>query len=106
MRFPRGESCYSHSGRGCQGAGNHCCYLHATTNPMLVIRPRDDDETPDLETRLSCLIVPLDGSPVAEQILLHVEAVAVALEFPVILVRVTPAPSDYYRYMEYPIGQY
>jgi nucleotide-binding universal stress UspA family protein len=79
--------------------------LQVTKNPMLVIHPQEGG-TATGRTKLSHLVVPLDGSKVAEQILPHATAVAKALKLKIVLVRVTPAPADYYRYMEYPVGRY
>lgn len=78
--------------------------LQVTDNPMLVVHPQAGAAAGSI--RLSNLIVPLDGSKVAEQILPHAVAVTKALAQKVVLVRVTPSPSDYYRYMEYPVGRY
>ena len=79
--------------------------LHATTNPLLVVRPQDYLGTKG-EMKFSSVIVPLDGSDVAEQVLPHVVSLTKALSLKVILVRVTPSAADYYRYMEYSIGPY
>ncbi|MBI4198081.1 MAG: universal stress protein [Chloroflexi bacterium] len=79
--------------------------LQVTENPMLVIHPREGGAATG-RVKLSHLVVPLDGSRIAEQILPHAIAVAKALKLKTILVRVTPAPADYYRYMEYPVGRY
>lgn len=79
--------------------------LQVTENPMLVIHPQEGAAATG-RVKLSHLVVPLDGSRVAEQILPHAIAVAKALKLKVLLVRVTPAPADYYRYMEYPVGRY
>ncbi|MBI4340387.1 MAG: universal stress protein [Chloroflexi bacterium] len=79
--------------------------LEMTTNPMLVIHPQADEPVQE-RVKLTSMIVPLDGSKMAEQILPQVMAVARALTLKVILVRVTPSPADYYRYMEYPVGRY
>ena len=74
--------------------------LHGTTNPLLIIHPRDEDAESS-EVSLNNVIVPLDGSPLAEQILPHVTAVAQALGLNVILVRVTPSADEYYRFMDH-----
>jgi len=79
--------------------------LQATDNPMLVVHPHETGTTTG-KAKLPNMVVPLDGSKVAEQILPHATAIAKALAQKVVLVRVTPAPSDYYRYMEYPVGRY
>ncbi|MBI4203155.1 MAG: universal stress protein [Chloroflexi bacterium] len=79
--------------------------LEATDNPMLVIHPVEGGATRGA-ARLANMVVPLDGSKTAEQILPHAVAVARAMNLGVVLVRVTPTPSDYYRYMEYPAGRF
>jgi len=64
--------------------------LRAANKPMLVIRPRDDDEVnPEAKARLNSIIVPLDGSSLAEAgILPHVIALTRALDLDVILLMV------------------
>jgi len=60
--------------------------LHHIKNPMLIFREhRDGDPEPD--TKLETIIVPLDGSPLAESVLPHVTALAKALDLKVTLVR-------------------
>ena len=60
--------------------------LHHIKNPMLIFREhRDGDLEPD--TKLETIIVPLDGSPLAESVLPHVTALAKALDLKVTLVR-------------------
>ena len=61
--------------------------LHSTSAPVLVIRPRDG-KTPVPEAELKHVIVPLDGSPLAEQVLPHVVSLAKALGLTVTLLRV------------------
>ena len=63
--------------------------LHATTNPMLVIRCRDN-EMPVDDVELKSVIIPLDGSALAEESLPHVVELSKALGLKAILVRVTP----------------
>ena len=60
--------------------------LHHIKNPMLIVRGHRDGE-PALDPNLKTIIVPLDGSPLAEQILPHVAALANALELKVTLLR-------------------
>ena len=77
--------------------------LHATTGPMLIIRSRGHRKVaPDL--RLTSLVVPLDGSPMAEQVLPHAVALAKAMFLNIILVRVTPSVTVYLREMEHPMA--
>ena len=63
--------------------------LHASSAPLLVVRSQDAG-APANEVRLTSVIVPLDGSSLAEQSLPHVVALAQALDLSVNLVRVTP----------------
>jgi nucleotide-binding universal stress UspA family protein len=74
--------------------------LHATTNPLLIVRARDPAATPP-EVRLESVIVPLDGSALAEEALPHTVYLANALGLKVTPVRVTPTVDAYYRYAEY-----
>ena len=67
--------------------------LRSNNNPLLIIRPWEQ-EVPTLAVKLNTVIVPLDGSHLAEQVLPHVVALSKALALTVILVRVTP--SDVY----------
>lgn len=62
--------------------------LHLTTAPILLLRSQDE-ETPTKEASLTSVIVPLDGSSLAEQVLPHVVALAQALRLSVTLVRVS-----------------
>lgn len=58
-------------------------------SPMLVLRSRDDDEdrpVPALDT----MVVALDGSPLAEEVLPHAVAVAKALDLKIDLLTVLP----------------
>lgn len=68
--------------------------LHATTHPLLVVRVRDQRE-PGAPVTLNSVLVPLDGSSIAEQALPHAGALAMALGLKVILLRVTLSAEDY-----------
>ena len=61
--------------------------LHSTNAPVLVLRPRDGESSVP-EFNLKDVIVPLDGSLVAEQVLTHVASLAKALSLTVTLLRV------------------
>lgn len=77
--------------------------LHATTNPLLMVRAYDQENPPEA-VNLQTIIVPLDGSSLAEQALPHAASLAKALKLRVLLVRVTPSLSEYQRYLEdYPL---
>lgn len=60
--------------------------LHHIKNPMLIVCGHREGE-PELDTNLETILVPLDGSPLAEQVLPHVAALANALELKVTLLR-------------------
>ena len=62
--------------------------LHATNAPILLLRFQDG-ETPTKEASLTSVIVPLDGSSLAEQVLPHTVALARSLRLSVTLVRVS-----------------
>ena len=62
--------------------------LHAAREPLLIIRAEGNDAT--LDGTMGHIIVPLDGSALAEKILPHAIALAKALEAKICLVRATP----------------
>lgn len=66
--------------------------LHATSRPVLLIRVREQPASAVLKLRH--VLAPLDGSPLAEQSLPHVVALAKALDLTIILIQVTPQ-EDY-----------
>lgn len=77
--------------------------LHAIKNPLWVIRSQQGIST-DAED-LKTIVVPLDGSPIAEQILPHVVFLSKSLDLDLKLVRARPSMQDYEHYMEgNPIG--
>jgi nucleotide-binding universal stress UspA family protein len=77
--------------------------LRATTNPLLLVRAYDQENPPEA-VKLQSIIVPLDGSSIAEQILPHTVSLARALKLRVLLVRATPSLGEYHRYVEhYPL---
>ena len=69
--------------------------LHATKMPLLLYRPGLNMFSLDAG-EISTVIVPLDGSELAEQVLPHVVELAAALPLKVLLVRVTSYPMAYY----------
>ena len=73
--------------------------LHTTTDPLLIIRSQHP-EGPVLEVNLKSVIVPLDGSQLAEQALPHAIWLAKSLGLAVDLLRETPSASlpEYSRY--------
>jgi nucleotide-binding universal stress UspA family protein len=76
--------------------------LHATVSPLLIVRSRDEGKEP-AEVHLKTVIVPLDGSPLAEQVLPYLTPLAKALELKVVLVRVIPPEGLHYGYRDYPV---
>jgi nucleotide-binding universal stress UspA family protein len=77
--------------------------LHGTHTPLLLYRPRQDGGE---RGELTTVVVPLDGSDMAEVILPHVEELAKALDLRVHLVRVTSTMTEYYAgegFYTYPV---
>jgi nucleotide-binding universal stress UspA family protein len=79
--------------------------LHATTNPLLIIRPQEKTVVVRDPT-VDNIIAPLDGSAIAEQALPHLIALAKALGAKVTLVRVVPTTAYYMGMMDYPSAAY
>lgn len=79
--------------------------LRATSNPLLIVRARNQEGSPT-EPNIKSILVPLDGSSLSEQVLAYVKPLAEALELNVILVRVIPSTLEYCGYMEYPAAEY
>ena len=71
--------------------------LHATANPLLLVRAAEGGAADGVQ-KLDCIIVPLDGSSVAEQVLPLVAEVAKHLDLEVILFRSYNVPyASYYE---------
>ena len=68
--------------------------LHTTDAPLLVIR-FNEDERPTHAQGFSRVVVPVDGSPRAEEILPHVTLITKALGLAIDLVRVVPTWNEY-----------
>ncbi|MBI4298543.1 MAG: universal stress protein [Chloroflexi bacterium] len=79
--------------------------LLATDKPLLLVRAKEE-KAPTLNVNLRTLVVPLDGSPLAEEILPHAAALAKALSLNVVLLNVIPDPKIYYDYVNYPAPSY
>ena len=79
--------------------------LRGTANPLLVVRAPGDSKT-DAEAALRSVIVPLDGSEIAETVLSPVAALAKALALQVILVRVYGLPLTTYGGDDYYVPDY
>ncbi len=75
--------------------------IQATTSPLLVVRSHTRKALP-VDASLKTIILPLDGSSLAEQILPHAVALAKALKLNVTLTRVNPSPTQYYCDVAYP----
>lgn len=69
--------------------------VRTAKNPVLLIRPVEKGN-PIEPIKLKTLLVPLDGSGLAEKVLPHVVALAKALHLEVNLVRVYTLPADSY----------
>jgi nucleotide-binding universal stress UspA family protein len=69
--------------------------LQAARNPLLTIRPQDGDRS-HTDVHLETLIVPLDGSHLAEQIFPDVVYLATKLALQVVLIRTFTLPSAGY----------
>ncbi|MBI4282811.1 MAG: universal stress protein [Chloroflexi bacterium] len=74
--------------------------LRSTTIPLLLVRSQEDLAVAQGGS-LTTVVVPLDGSPEAEQILPHVVTLVQGLHPKVVLVRVTPSREEYHRFLEY-----
>ena len=71
--------------------------LHMSDIPVLILRIREQSFRSPSES-LGRLIVPLDGSELAELVLPHVAHLASGLGLPVTLLQITPPEEEYYRY--------
>ena len=69
--------------------------LQSSTNPLLLIRPKDG-ETLASEAHIKTIIVPLDGSRLAEQVFPHVIYLATQLAVPAVLIRTYVLPTASY----------
>ena len=67
--------------------------LHGTTAPIFLYTPRQDGPVLRADD-LNTILVPLDGSALAEQALSHAAALAKALQLRIVLVRVTSTLAD------------
>jgi nucleotide-binding universal stress UspA family protein len=67
--------------------------IHSSPMPVIVVPAENEHDVNQWTPR--CLIVPLDGSELAETALPHVEAIASVANIPVTLVRSVPFPVTY-----------
>ena len=72
--------------------------VQATTAPILVVRSTGEADASERPI-LSSVLVPLDGSKAAEQVLPHVAGLAKPLGLSVTLARVTPDPGALFGYL-------
>jgi nucleotide-binding universal stress UspA family protein len=72
--------------------------LHATTNPLLIVRAQEPEKS-NSEVKLTDIIVPLDGSALAEQALPLAASIARDLGLKMTLLQVTPSVENYYPLM-------
>jgi nucleotide-binding universal stress UspA family protein len=77
--------------------------LHASTSPLLLVRAREGENSPD-EATLTTIDVPLDGSGLSELVLPHVTALAQKLNLEVVLLRAPVVPASSYMAPEYEPG--
>jgi len=71
--------------------------LHASRSPLLVVRGREAEASRDDMANIKHLLLPLDGSPLAEMALPHAVTLAKALSTDLELMRVyTPLTQAYY----------
>ena len=70
--------------------------LHACTNPLLLVRPTGEGRTGE-EAPLKTVLVPLDGSSLAELVLPHAAVMAKEMKLEVILLRVYSLLSYTYK---------
>jgi nucleotide-binding universal stress UspA family protein len=75
--------------------------LHSTTSPLLIIRSQETREQ-DAQVGLTDLVVPLDGSDLAEEVLPLAVDLARGLGVKVTALRVTPPPEEYHHSPEIP----
>jgi len=68
--------------------------LRQTKNPMLIVRGNSEWE-PESDTNLKTMIVPMDGSPMAEEVIPHVAALANALDLKVTLLHATATAEEF-----------
>lgn len=72
-------------------------FLHHTRRPLLLVRPEEADQAPDLsaDTAVGKMLVPLDGTELSESVLGHAEAFGGLFGAAFHLVRVVPYPMQF-----------
>lgn len=74
--------------------------LQATNDPMLIVRSKEAEPAAQ-ELELKDIIVPLDGSPLAEQVLPHAIALSKGLRAGITLLRAITPSAEYFLDMDY-----
>lgn len=75
--------------------------LHMAAKPMFIVRG-SDEKPAAAAAKFRNVIVPLDGSSVAEQALVTATEIAKSMNLKIIIARVTPPLAGYYQFTEYP----
>ena len=68
--------------------------LHAIDTPLLIVRCKEEPSAP-VDAKLESIIVPLDGSEIAERILPHAVSISKALAIPIRLISVIPSDQSH-----------
>ena len=74
--------------------------LHAVPNPLLAVRAKDERDF-SRDAAIEQVVVPLDGSSIAEQALPLASSIAQALSIKIVLLRATPTTLAYYQGRDY-----
>ncbi|MDA1128067.1 MAG: universal stress protein [Chloroflexi bacterium] len=67
---------------------------------MLIVRGNHEGD-PEPDADLKTIVVPVDGSPLAESVIPHVTALAKALDLKVTLLRVVPTVEEFSSHTDY-----
>ncbi|MDA0988573.1 MAG: universal stress protein [Chloroflexi bacterium] len=67
--------------------------LHSTSIPLLLMRPSDEESTPQTVKPIDTLVIPLDGSEMAESALAYGEDMARKMSLNISLIRVVSTPA-------------
>ena len=70
--------------------------LQSTSYPILLVRPRNGDAPSQGDVPIDTLLVPLDGSLLAEEALAHAEALALQMSLKLSLIRIITTPAIAY----------
>ena len=77
--------------------------LHAIASPLFIVRGKPEESVP-ADAKLESIIVPMDGSEIAERILPHAVNLSKALAIPIRLVSVIPSEQSHAHEEEH-LGQ-